>query len=395
MAEQITGAASRDRRQFQPYYEAVWGLKNHWYPGLFTAELGEGEVKGIQIAGVPIVLRRSKGKVYALKDECVHRGVKLSARPTCLTDDTLTCWYHGFTFKLTDGKLKTIVAAPDDELIGQVGLRTFPVEETKGIIFVFVGDEDYKPIPPLAHDLPVRLPDDYEHRVAYPLDGTTVLLGIHRTGQSNWRLSVENGADTGHLFLHWDNPLVLALDMALVLGAQAVSDEAIDWITKEGGPTGVMNAYHKPEALKMVMRNDVVGMQARGTRPLTGLRTSMYLPGVLMVENWPQYRMAQYEWYVPIDDTRHEYWEVLAMECKTKADRDEFEFKYNKLWKKLALGEGFNNNDLFAREEMQAFYADPRGWEEEQLCSLDSFVIGWRKLVSRYNRGIQSPPRGR
>ena len=51
----------------------------------------------------------------------------------------------------------------------------------------------------------------------------------------------------------------------------------------------------------------------------------------------------------------------------------------------------FNDCDLWAREAMQDFYANG-GWEEETLCSLDAVIVGWRKLVARYNRGIQPPP---
>ena len=60
--------------QYQPYKDAAWGFINHWYPALFSEELAEGAVEGIQICGIPIVLRRVNGKVYALKDRCVHRG---------------------------------------------------------------------------------------------------------------------------------------------------------------------------------------------------------------------------------------------------------------------------------------------------------------------------------
>ncbi len=36
---------------------ATLGLNNHWYPALFGSELLEGELKGIETAGVPIFIR--------------------------------------------------------------------------------------------------------------------------------------------------------------------------------------------------------------------------------------------------------------------------------------------------------------------------------------------------
>jgi hypothetical protein len=45
--------------QYAPYKEAAWGFINHWYPALFSEELPEQHVEGIQICGVPILLRRA------------------------------------------------------------------------------------------------------------------------------------------------------------------------------------------------------------------------------------------------------------------------------------------------------------------------------------------------
>lgn len=43
---------------------------------------------------------------------------------------------------------------------------------------------------------------------------------------------------------------------------------------------------------------------------------------------------------------------------------------------------------------MQDFYADGSGWDDEQLVSTDVSPITWRKLASRWNRGIAKAPRG-
>ncbi len=382
-------SVSKEQRFYQPYLEAHWGLKNHWYPGLFSHELEEGDVKGIEIAGEPILLRRAKGNVYGLLDRCVHRGVKLSLRPTCLTEDTVSCWYHGFTYGLEDGNLVSIVAAPDDELIGKVGLRTFPVEEHKGIIFVFVGEEGYEPVPPLADDLPVLVPEDYEFRAPHPLDDDTVLLGIHRTGGANWRLAAENGFDPGHVLIHRDNKLVLAANRPVPLGYKPINEDALK-VYEGDGPKGIMNMYGT-ESYVPIMENLALNMTAAaGAKPkFVGTRTSMFLPGVLMVENFPELGRAQYEWYVPIDDKRHEYWQVIAGHCRTDEERQIFENRYEHLYEPLALRD-FNDHDLFAREAMQPFYENG-GWQEEVLCSMDAVLVGWRKLVSRYNRGVQTP----
>src|SRR5207237_4925992 len=133
-------------------------FRNHWYPALVSHELAEGEVKGANLLGERIAFKRVDGRVYALEDRCAHRGVRFSARPECYTKHTITCWYHGFTYDVRDGRLETIVTDPESALIGKVRLRAYPVEERQGLVFVFVGDLD--PAPPLALDVQPGFLDD-------------------------------------------------------------------------------------------------------------------------------------------------------------------------------------------------------------------------------------------
>ena len=375
-------------RYLQPYIDARWGIKNHWYPALFSDEIKEDEVKGIQIAGEPVALRRANGRIYALRDECLHRGVRLSARPTCLTKDTISCWYHGFTYDLESGALCDIIASQDDPLIGKVSLRTYQVKEVNGMIFVFIGDEDY-PRQPLEYDLPHRVADDYEHRTAYLLDEDTVLLGIRRHCVGNWRLAAESGGDPGHVMIHRLSPLLLSQKLSFPLSVKLKDKDSI-LINDKGWPKGIGLDY---TTLEHVMENKRLGVKTYGNTIREGLNVTMYLPGVLYVENWPDYGLAQYEWYVPTDDKHHVYWQVLAKTCKTAEEQKDFRIQYENCWEELALKSGFNDDDIFAREAMEPFYEDERGWHEENLFSLDQFVVEWRKLVVNHARGIQSPPK--
>lgn len=391
---------SKTQSQYQPYKDAAWGFINHWYPALFSNELEEGDVEGIQICGVQIVLRRSKGKIYALKDQCLHRGVRLSAKPMCLTEDTLTCWYHGFTFNLDDGKLTTIAGNPDDKLIGTTGLTTYPVEEVAGMIFVFVREDDYpdEDVPPLAHDLPLRFPENSE-RFPHPmwpsapslLDKDIVAYGMHRTGYTNWRIACENGFDNAHILVHKDNAIIHAKDWVLPLGIVPMADDCIEAVENDDGPKGMVQ-WLFTEKWKPILENEKVDLKVESlnARPY---RTSVFLPGVLLVENWPEEHVAQFEWYVPITDDTYEYWELLARVCPTEKEKKDFKYRFDYLFKPLCL-HGFNNCDLYAREAMHDFYADGTGWENEQLVATDVSPITWRKIASRWNRGIAKPGKG-
>ncbi|WP_233868106.1 Rieske 2Fe-2S domain-containing protein [Paraburkholderia adhaesiva] len=386
--------------QYQPYKDAAWGFVNHWYPALFSKELPEDKVEGIQICGIPIVLRRVDGKIYALKDQCIHRGVRMSAKPMCLTKDTISCWYHGFTFDLETGKLATIAGNPDDKLIGTTGVTTYPVEEVCGMIFVFVREDDFplEDVPPLSEDLPIRFPDNDE-RFPHPLwpaapsilDKDAVAHGMHRTGFANWRIACENGFDNAHILVHKDNAIIHAKDWVLPLGIVPTADDAIATVENDNGPKGMVQ-WLFTEKWAPILKNEKVDLEI--TNPVARpYRTSVFLPGVLMVENWPEEHVVQYEWYVPITDDTYEYWEIMVRVCPTEKERKDFKYRYDYFYKPLCL-HGFNDCDLYAREAMHDFYADGTGWDDEQLVSTDVSPITWRKVASRWNRGIAKPGRG-
>ena len=222
-----SASARFGKKLYQPYIDAKWGLKNHWFPALYSRELADQSFGSATISGEPILLRREGAVLYAIEDRCAHRGVKISIKPHCFKPGTVTCWYHGFTYRLDDGVLSTIVAAPEDPLIGTIGLKIYPVTEKYGIVWVFVGDRDYAPLPALETDLPKPLERDYPHFSANLTDPNVLNLGIHRACNSNWRLAVENGFDPGHTLIHWKSPLVYASNRRVPLGAKPLSDKAI------------------------------------------------------------------------------------------------------------------------------------------------------------------------
>src|SRR5688500_4698731 len=167
------------------YVAAKFGFRNHWYPAMFSAEIPEGEVRPAQLLGEKILLRRIDGRVYAIRDRCLHRGVQLSRKIECYTKDTITCWYHGFTYRFDNGLLCNIVGAPESGVIGKKRIRTYPVQEAKGLVFVFVGD-DLNPLPPLAEDVP---PDFLAPELA--------VRGVRSDVKANWRIGCENGFEIG------------------------------------------------------------------------------------------------------------------------------------------------------------------------------------------------------
>jgi carbazole 1,9a-dioxygenase terminal dioxygenase component len=128
--------------------------------------------------------------------------------------------------------------------------------------------------------------------------------------------------------------------------------------------------------------------QVQGTSASVG--TSIWLPGVLKVESFPVPGLTQFEWYVPLDGKTHLYVQTIGKPVRTDADRSQFASDFETKWKPHGL-DGFNADDIWAREVTEPFYADDYGWVDEMLCEPDTTILAWRKLASRANRGIQTP----
>ena len=135
--ERLEGDFSK--RPWRPYLEAALGFRNHWYPACFSPEVADGGFLAVALLGEPVLLKRIAGQVHAVEDRCAHRGVALSARTECFSANTVSCWYHGFTYDMRDGKLVAIITDPDSPLIGKLALKTYPVEERQNVVFVYIG----------------------------------------------------------------------------------------------------------------------------------------------------------------------------------------------------------------------------------------------------------------
>ena len=57
---------------------------------------------GVEVAGEPVVLARTGGEVFALRDVCSHAEVPLSEGE--IYDHTVECWLHGSCFDLRTGQ---------------------------------------------------------------------------------------------------------------------------------------------------------------------------------------------------------------------------------------------------------------------------------------------------
>ena len=111
-------------------------LNNYWYVAANSEELKDKPIARI-ILGNPIVLFRGKsGKIRALDDRCAHRLTPLSLGR--IDGDQLECGYHGWTYDCA-GKC---VRLPGLETPQKITVKSFPLVEKWGWVFIWMGDPD-------------------------------------------------------------------------------------------------------------------------------------------------------------------------------------------------------------------------------------------------------------
>ena len=109
-------------------------LRNHWYVACRSEELTDKPL-GRKICNESMVFFHGKnGQVSAVEDFCPHRGASLSLGKVC--DGQLVCGYHGLVMGC-DGHT---VSMPGHKVRGFEPVKSFPVIERYGFIWVWPGD---------------------------------------------------------------------------------------------------------------------------------------------------------------------------------------------------------------------------------------------------------------
>ena len=101
----------------------------HWVRAAAEGDCPIGELKGVVVEGVPIVLANVDGIFCALRDKCSHDDYPLSDGE--LDGGDVVCQYHGARFDACSGARKTLPAIRP--------VQSFPVEIRDGDVYVDVG----------------------------------------------------------------------------------------------------------------------------------------------------------------------------------------------------------------------------------------------------------------
>jgi phenylpropionate dioxygenase-like ring-hydroxylating dioxygenase large terminal subunit len=373
-AKRATGRA--DWSTWPRYDAAGAGLRNYWYPVQWSSEVHE-RPQPVTVCGEKLMLQRdSAGAVHALHDRCPHRGVALS-QGTSEFPDTVSCPYHGWTYRLADGELVAVITdGPDSPMCGKVAVQTYPCEERIGLVWVYVGDGT-RPPHPLDEQLPEELVD------APPM----AVGGRIEDRDGDWRLYAENGFDEGHAkFLHrtslWRTFKMMPAWNKIHIEQHGrwiyrVEDER-HWSADFPGLGTWTNERWwkiKPKQQQGKFLGNTGGNDEPdpyiASRRFPGF-ASLSVPGVLRIA-YPQF--IHYEFYVPIEAGRTKYVGVMV-QFKTGLDRLWFYLRYLFGIRWLFHGQ-FSGQDHWMVAETDA--------PPERLYRPDVSLLEWRRLVEAGN----------
>ena len=162
-------------------------LLNAWYPIIFSRDVDRTPKRRTVTEQHIVLFRKQDGTVAALEDLCPHRFTPLSLGT--VTDDNIQCGYHGMTF---DGAGKCVRIPGQDRIPAQANIRSYPVRENLGLVWVWPGD------PKVAESTAVYdLPQYHDSANWTPVLGESLYIG------ANYLSLADNLTDPAHVnFVH-------------------------------------------------------------------------------------------------------------------------------------------------------------------------------------------------
>ena len=351
------------------------GFRNYWYPVFAAWRLKTRQPKAIRILGEEIVLFRNKEKTFALNNQCAHRGAKLS-EGSCLYPDTntLTCPYHGWTYSGETGKcIAKLMEGPKTNIPVEARVKTYPVREHLGIIWLFIGD---MAAVPLEEDLPECLSNTHEwHTIA-----------TWRTYKCNWRPLNDNLCYDLHApFLHRNSPELVFQPIfpfaSKVTTTELEDGKGLGYTAREGiTEADYPNLGKFPSPSEAFWRKLKPIGRGQELNPKTSRATKLYgikyrhmsrLPTVTLVGR-PSGDYFMCRWVTPIDSKKTLFYSVNAYRRHSKITTLLDRIRWT-LWHSWAHDWVFSDQDKKIVEGVRS--------DREQLSRSDAGVIAWRKFM--------------
>ena len=164
------------------FRESDWHiLAGFWHPVAFLHDIKDKPVAA-RLLDVNLVIYRTSEGITVAKDQCMHRGTRLSLG--WMQDDLVVCPMHGLHYD-GQGVCRKIpsIADPNARIPEKLRLQTYRTEQRYGIIWVCLKDNPAWPLPYWRH-----LEDSQFQSMFVPPGKWQVAAGRH----------VENFNDVAH-----------------------------------------------------------------------------------------------------------------------------------------------------------------------------------------------------
>lgn len=192
-AQSLPFAVYHDEQVLSAEVDRVY--QNDWIFICTEQELPDaGDYLALDLAGEPIMLIRGRDrKLRAISNVCRHRGTPLLDQGFGKIGKLIICPYHAWSYH-DNGRFNRAPLTSDDEVNPQQHhLPRYALESFLGLVFISFSDN------------PVSLMERYKG-----IENFTALYSPERFGsateskcetwQANWKLIMENGTESYHLF---------------------------------------------------------------------------------------------------------------------------------------------------------------------------------------------------
>lgn len=337
-------------------------MRRAWQPIAMTSEVGDLPV-ALRVLGEDLVLFRDKsGRLGLLHKHCSHRGASLEYG--VIMEQGISCCYHGWHFDVDGRILDTPAEPPESQIKHRLRHGAYPVEESDGLIFAWMGPPDAMP------PLPV-----YD---TWRIEGTTAVpFSIEMP--CNWLQVYENTQDPVHVvYLH-------TRMSGAQFGDASGEEQVIDYRETPLGMVNVQTRRWRGHLWTRMVETILPNANQTGAIWEAADREKIFQRSSLM------------RWMVPIDDTRTMIlgWRYFRPELDPDGQGDPA-----KVGKQSIDFIGQVEDRPYAERQRQPGDYEVQVSQRpiavhalENLASSDRGVAALRRLIRRSIRAVDAAPR--